>query len=225
MVISYIAKKLEILQKKTSNWYRNPCPVDIPTITPVATRTASTQTPSSVEMINADIHAVATGVDNVVNASRKGRVRKPSDAPRVAKVVVAKKPKAPKTPRNPFRRSETGKLQLKRLQMTKRVETMSPRVDVLRERLKTMQERMDFVSGKLTLVVQELTSRANFGTAVGTLENADEMMEDDLGVGTSSSAGEVDDEDIDLDDEVVNVSERDCSPDGGVLEVHIGGGV
>jgi len=100
----------------------------------------------------AEAQAVATGVDQKQPQGRKSRVRKTNATPRAAVV----KKKAPKAPRNPFRRSETGKLQLKSLQMTKRVATMAPRVAVLRERLETMESRMEFISGKLVLVKEEL---------------------------------------------------------------------
>ena len=197
-----------MLRKKTSNWYSTPCPTGITALASVATHAATTQTTQSVEMINADVHAVATGVEQTVNSSRKGRVRKPSDGPRVAGVAPAKKkkaPKAPKPPRNPFRRSETVKLQLKRLQMTKRVETMTPRVDVMRERLETMQQRLEFVSGKLKLVVEELVCRANFGKAVEGVEA--DAMEEDTGMVDSAISSEVADEDIELDDEVESLAE------------------
>jgi hypothetical protein len=209
MLLSYIINEIQILRKKTTNWYRNPANVFLPIFTEVATNATSTQTTSSdhittPDMINADVHAVATGVDQVVNTGRKGRTRKSNDGPRVAGPAVAKKKKIPKPPRNPFRRSETGKLQLKRLQMTKRVETMSPRVDVLRQRLSTMQERLDFVSGKLKLVVEELTSRTKFGEAV---VHEDDVAEEDAGaVDASSSAVEDIDEDIELEYEIEAVT-------------------
>ena len=110
-------------------------------------------------------HAVATGIEQVTLPMKKGRVRKNGGAPRSA--LAVKKTKAPKVPRNPFRRSETGKLQLKRLQMGKRVETMTPKVAALRERLDVMQERLEFVSGKLKLVVEELSSRTDVDTMAG----------------------------------------------------------
>jgi hypothetical protein len=109
-------------------------------------------------MDNEEVQAVATGVTEKTPVSRKGRVRKTGGAPRAA--LAVKKKKEPKPPRNPFRRSDTGKLQLKHLQMSKRVETMTPRVDVLRTRLEVMQKRLDFVSGKLTLVTEELETRS-----------------------------------------------------------------
>jgi hypothetical protein len=202
MVISYVMNKIGMLQKKTANWYRTPWSAGITANESAATHVATTQTTPIVEMINAEVHAVATGVEPTVNASRKGRARKIKDGPRVAGVAPAKKKKEPKPPRNPFRRSETVKLQLKRLQMTKRVETMKPRVDVMRERLDSMQQRLEFVSGKLKLVVEELVSRANFGKAVeGVEENAmEEGMETvDFAIPLEEEAA---DEDIELDDEV-----------------------
>ena len=132
----------------------------------------------------AEAQAVATGVDQKQPQGRKSRVRKTNATPRAAVV----KKKAPKAPRNPFRRSETGKLQLKSLQMTKRVATMAPRVAVLRERLETMESRMEFISGKLVLVKEELCSRS--GTAGG--DEAPETAADDMEVS----------EDIALDNEL-----------------------
>ena len=106
---------------------------------------------------SAEAQAEATGVDPQQPSGRKGRGRKNGTTkPRAA---IAKKTKVPKPPRNPFRRSETGKLQLKSLQMGKRVETMTPRVTLLRDRLETMESRLQFISGKLKLVNEELTSR------------------------------------------------------------------
>jgi hypothetical protein len=102
-------------------------------------------------------HAVATGISPETSVVRKGRVRKSVGTPR--KVAIEKKKKEPKAPRNPFRRSETVKLQLKNLQMGKRVETMAPRVDLLRNRLDLMQKRLDFLSGKWKLVKEELAAR------------------------------------------------------------------
>ena len=64
------------------------------------------------------------------------------------------KPKA-----NPFRRSDTGKLQLKGLQMAKRIEAQTPKISVLRERLDLMESRLGSVSTKLKLVQEELASR------------------------------------------------------------------
>ena len=103
-------------------------------------------------------HAVATGMSPETSVVRKGRVRKSVRTP--GKVAIEKKKKKqPKAPRNPFRRSETVKLQLKNLQMGKRLETMAPRVDLLRNRLDLMQKRLDFLSGKWKLVKEELAAR------------------------------------------------------------------
>jgi hypothetical protein len=124
---------------------------------------------------SAEAQAVATGVDPAQPTGRKGRVRKTGTTPRVA---IAKKVKEPKPPRNPFRRSETGKLQLKSLQMCKRVETMTPRVAALRERLEVMESRLVFVSGKLKLVKEELSSRS--GHAGDSVETMEQGMEEGM---------------------------------------------
>jgi hypothetical protein len=126
-------------------------------------------------MDNADVHAIASGVDQPVQVVRKGRTRKTGTTPRVT--LTVKKKKEPKAPRNPFRRSDTGKLQLKRLQMGARIEAMTPRVAVLRERLAAMSGRLEFITGKLKLVVDELTSRASFSQPVGVVEAV--VVEDD----------------------------------------------
>jgi hypothetical protein len=128
---------------------------------------------------SAEAQAVAAGVDQKPPTGRKSRVRKTNPSPRVA---IAKKKKEPKPPRNPFRRSETGKLQLKSLQMGKRVETMTPRVTILRERLETMQSRLDFVSGKLKLVKEELETRetANSDAVVSATTSDDMEVSDEL---------------------------------------------
>jgi hypothetical protein len=118
-------------------------------------------------MDDAEVQANATGVDQPVQAVRKGRVRKVDGAPRAA--LTVKKKKEPKAPRNPFRRSATGKLQLKRMQMSARIESMTPRVAVLRERLATMSGRLDLITGKLSLVNDELTARASMMQPVGTV--------------------------------------------------------
>ena len=111
---------------------------------------------------SAEAQAEATGVDPQQPSGRKGRGRKNNaTTPRAA---IAKKTKVPKPPRNPFRRSETGKLQLKSLQMGKRVETMTPRVSLLRDRLETMESRLQFIAGKLKLVKEELVSREDEAT-------------------------------------------------------------
>ena len=56
---------------------------------------------------------------------RKNRVAKPTSVPGVT--VTVKKKKEPKPPRNPFRHSQTSKLQLKNLQMGIRVDIMKRR--------------------------------------------------------------------------------------------------
>ncbi|KAJ1487190.1 hypothetical protein T484DRAFT_1745169 [Baffinella frigidus] len=126
-------------------------------------------------MDNADVQAMVSGVDQPTQTVRKGRVRNTNTTPRVAGSV--KKKKAPKPPRNPFSRSETGKLQLKRLQMGNRIESMTPRVKVLGERLALMSGRLDFITGKLKLVVDELTSRASSMKPVGEGEGEDTVVE------------------------------------------------
>jgi hypothetical protein len=104
-----------------------------------------------------------------------------------------RKKKVAKPKANPFRRSETGKLQLKRLQMGKRIETLGPRVAQMRERFETAETRLAFVSGKLKLVEEELASRAVAPVEVPT---------------SAPEASEVsDDEEIELDDEVEDEDE------------------
>jgi hypothetical protein len=144
-----------------------------------------------------DVNAVALGMDQTTQVVRKSRVRKEggSKTPRAA---TTKKPKIVKAPRNPFRRSDTGKLNLKRLQMNKRLDTMGPRVAALRERLSTMETRHDFVTGKLKLVCEELASR-----------EAD-TLKDDVDV-TENVGAENKDEDIELDDEIVEDGEEEDS--------------
>jgi hypothetical protein len=140
-------------------------PINQSTQTTESVLTMSTYDPTTIGDTggagSAEAQAVAAGVDPQPQTGRKGRVRKNGGAPRVA---IAKKKKEPRPPRNPFRRSETGKLQLKSLQMGKRVETMTPRVEALQERLDTMKSRLDFVSGKLKLVKEELSSREDMAT-------------------------------------------------------------
>ena len=220
-LIDIATNKIHMWRKKTIYWYRNAADATIiPSSVEAATAAATTQTTPTVTftpcvtptvasliMNNADVHAVATGVDQVVNNGRKGRVRKPSGTPRTAGGGVKKK-KPVKPPRNPFHRSETGKLQLKRLSMSKSVETMTPRIDVLRARLKTMQERLEFVSGKLKLVVEELTSRTGVGQAVddgdegvGTDEAMEDVVDGCSGTETLNVSVGVADEDVELDDE------------------------
>jgi hypothetical protein len=146
---------------------------DIMNIPPVAT------TDDVVSAGSAEAQAVAAGIEQKPPTGRKSRVRKTNPSPRAA---IAKKKKEPKPPRNPFRRSETGKLQLKSLQMGKRVETMTPRVTILRERLETMQSRLDFVSGKLKLVKEELETRetANSDAVVSETTSDDMEISDEL---------------------------------------------
>ena len=168
---------------------------------------------------NTEAHAVATGIEQVTLPMEKGRVRKngvaggaPRSAPRSA--LAVKKPNAPKVPRNPFRRSETGKLQLKRLQMGKRVETMAPKVAALRERLDGTQERLEFVSGKLKLVVEELSSRTDLDTTAGgelvgaaggePVGAADAAVENDGGEVSMDDVTELENE---MDDEIEQVDD------------------
>jgi hypothetical protein len=160
---------------------------------------------------NADVEAVATGVAKQPTATRKGRVRKTAGTPRVA--LAVKKKKEPKPPRNPFRRSETSKLQLKQLQMGKRVETMSPRVEILRKRLDIMQTRLDFVTGKLKLVKEELTTRSEATTSeTNTGSRSDGVCVDTTHEECADGDYSDDDtENIELDDEVqegMDVDER-----------------
>jgi hypothetical protein len=205
-------------RKKTMYWYGNapdpalqsniqppsiPPSVESPSIySTSSTETQTTPNPSmdgAVIGANAEALAVATGIDLPPNSTRKGRVRKPTGTPRATPI---KKVKIAKPPRNPFHRSETGKLQLKRLQMGKRVETMTPRVEVLRERLETMEGRLTFVSGKLKLVVAELATRSEpvtepvGGTCVeGSVSNAVVAADED--------------EEIELDDEIETTVETE----------------
>ena len=151
-------------------------------------------------------------------------------APRSAPSGVAKKkraPKTPKPPRNPFRRSDTGKLKLKCIQMRKRIETLTPRAALMRERLDTTEARLNFLTGKVKLVDEELASRAMTVDTETPIEEAPEAMTSDA----ESSDEEIeelqdaccvagschanvceaetsdDDDDIELDDEI--------EPDGG----------
>lgn len=87
---------------------------------------------------------------------KKKQQRKKSTTPRDPTAV---KQKPPKKPRNPFRRSETGKLRIKQLQMRKRVETLTPRVEVIEERQRVMRERLDKLVLKLGQVDDELRER------------------------------------------------------------------
>jgi len=144
---------------------------------------------------SAHVRAVATGFDKPPPAEL-GRARKSSNPSR--STIAVKKKKDPKPPRNPFHRSVTGKLQLERLQMGKRVENMAPRVEVMRERLNVMQTRLDYVSGKLKLVVEGLTTRAYAGQAVG---GGVEME--------IAPTGEVDEEEIVDDDENIALDDEE----------------
>ena len=72
----------------------------------------------------------------------------------------APKQKIAKPKANPFRRSDTGKLQLKGLQMAKRIEAQTPKITLMRERLELAESRLGSVSKKLKLVQEELSSRA-----------------------------------------------------------------
>ena len=93
-------------------------------------------------------------MENVVAPKRsKGKGKNPVSRGAPKKKIA--KPKA-----NPFRRSDTGKLQLKGLQMAKRIEAQTPKISMLRERLDLMESRLGSVSTKLKLVQAELASRA-----------------------------------------------------------------
>ena len=115
----------------------------------------------------------------------KGKTGVKRTATAKAKII---KPKA-----NPFRRSDTGKLQLKRLQMTKRVEVQTPKVALMRERFELAESRLVAVSAKLELVKEELASR----TAAKALleDNAAEAAEE-------SESSELSGDEIELDSEV-----------------------
>ena len=103
------------------------------------------------------------------------------------------KEKTAKTKANPFRRSDTGRLQLKRLQMTKRIETQTPKVAQMRERFQLADSRLGSVSAKLLLVEAELASRK---------EKAEEKAVEDKAAQDSESPELSSDEEIELDDEV-----------------------
>ena len=161
---------------------------------------------SKVVSDNEEVNAVATGVTETKKAPRKNRVAKTTRVPGVK--VAVKKKKEPKTPRNPFRRSQTVKLQLKNLQMGKRVEIMTPRVEVLRTRLDVMQKRLDFVNGKLRLVKEELAVRASCTGDDATAETktivdaADHDVADTIEEDGDDCSAEDSADDIELDDEV-----------------------
>ena len=204
---SAVLRRWEQFRKKDRILYRNAA--DASTNTPGCAHAAATpptddtmQTASAPEAAagdvdtdtNAAVQAIATGVDQAPASGRKGRVRKADGVARGATSV--RKKKAPKAPRNPFRRSETAKLQVKRLQMGKRVETMTPRVEVLRERLDKMETSLRFVSGKLQQVKEELTSREAAAAA---------PPSDDSGDATTVTTM-ADMESVELDDEVLPVA-------------------
>jgi len=115
----------------------------------------------------------------------KGKTGVKRTATAKAKII---KPKA-----NPFRRSDTGKLQLKRLQMTKRVEVQTPKITLMRERLELAESRIGSVSKKLKLVNEELASRK---------EKAEEKAAEDKTVEDPDSSELSEDEEIELDSEV-----------------------
>ena len=149
---------------------------------------------------------VATGVAQGTKAPRKSRVVKTTGVGGVS--VTVKKKKEPKPPRNPFRRSQTVKLQLKNIQMGKRVEIMTPRVETLRARLDVMQKRLDFVNGKLRLVKEELAVRASCtgdDTTAETktiVDTADHDVADTIKEDGEDSSAEDSGDNIELDDEV-----------------------
>lgn len=220
-LIHGVVDNISNLRKKTLTWYRN---ADDSTVPPsiqsrvstgtqtddIISSTLSNMAPTEYIVDNANVQAVASGIDQPLASGRKGRARKPATNPRTTGPAI-KKAKIVKPPRNPFRRSETGKLQLKRLQMGKRVETMTPRVEVLRERLLTMESRLTFVSSKLKLVVEELTSRACIGAPVvvdaAGVEGATSDVVDVVGGGAADTM----DEDVELDDEVEAVAQNNVN--------------
>jgi chromosome segregation ATPase len=158
-----------------------------------------------------------------VRKTPKGKSAKPrtalaagkNAAPRTALAGVKKraKPKPPKVPRNPFRRSDTGKLKLKSLQMRKRIETLTPRAESLRERLYTTETRLNFLIGKVKLVDEELASREDGGDAtgpddatgpvdaIGSNALAEHTLDADAS-GAESYEEDSSDEEIELDDEI-----------------------
>ena len=157
-------------------------------------------------MNNDEANEVATGVTQNKKAPRKNRVAKTTGVPGVT--VAVKKKKEPKAPRNPFRRSQTVKLQLKNLQMGKRVEIITPRVEVLRARLDVMQKRLDTVNGKLRFVKEELAVRASCTGDDATAETktivdtADHDVADTIKEDGEDSSAEDSADNIELDDEV-----------------------
>jgi hypothetical protein len=98
--------------------------------------------------------------------------------------------------------------------MGKRVETMAPKVAALRERLDGTQERLEFVSGKLKLVVEELSSRTDLDTTAGgelvgaaggePVGAADAAVENDGGEVSMDDVTELENE---MDDEIEQVDD------------------
>lgn len=121
---------------------------------------------------------------------------KSTDTVRVVSKKKITKPKA-----NPFRRSDTDKLQLKKLQMTKRVETQTPKVTLMRERFELAQSRLSSVSAKLLLVEAELASRKE-----KVVEEAEEGKPEEDYESSELSGDEDLADTLELDDEV----EDDC---------------
>jgi len=223
-------KRLGLLRKKTRILYGNTADASTgtpslvtsspqaltharPPLLDTTMQTTSPDTGSDANATAAAVQAVADGVDQVTVPGRKARSRKGDGATRAAGASIKKK-RAPKAPRNPFRRSETAKLQVKRLQMGKRVEVMTPRVEVLRERLDTMQSRLLFVSGKLAQVKEELASREEAPSG--------EVAEGALSGGVAEGAAPenavvtmADMENVELDDEAV----VPLAPVGGAIAV------
>jgi len=126
-----------------------------------------------------------------VVASKKPKVKSKTEKKRTPAASGVAKKKSAKPKANPFRRSDTGKLQLKRLQMTKRVETQTPKVKLMQERFELAQSRLSSVSAKLLLVQAELASRKE--------KVEDEAVEDKMAEDDESS--ELSD-DEDLEDEL-----------------------
>ena len=160
---------------------------------------------SNVVAENDEAKVVASGVTEP-KKPRKNRVGKTTGVPGVT--VAVKKNKEPKPPRNPFRRSQTSKLQLNNLQTGKRVESMTPRIEILRTRLDVIQKRLEFVSGKLRLVKEELAVRAgctNDDTTVETkaiVDAADHDVTDTIGQECEDGSAEDSADNIELEDEV-----------------------
>ena len=127
-------------------------------------------------------------MENVVAPKRpKGKGKNMVQRTPASRGVPKKKIAKPKA--NPFRRSDTGKLQLKRLQMGKRVEMQTPKVAQMRARFELADSRLTAVTAKLKLVEQELASRK-------------EKVAEDEAVEESETSELSDEEEIELDDEV-----------------------